>query len=468
MYYQFKKTSMKKNLCVMLIVLVSAAVSGQGITGDWNGVLEVQGSQLPLIFHISRADGGYRATMDSPLQGAKDIPVTSVSYEEDTVKLSVAPAGLAYEGVVDADGKITGTFKQGELSLPLTLSKARRARPQEPSRPYPYYEEEVFFDNAAAGVRLAGTLTLPAKEGTFPAVVLISGSGKQNRDEEAMGHKPFLVLSDYLTRNGIAVLRYDERGVAPSTGVFETATTLDFSYDAEAGVNYLSTRKEIDADKIGLIGHSEGGAIAPMIAVRSPHVAFIVLMAGTGIPGDELLLQQQALIGRASGMSDEMIQLTYTLHRRVFDVVIQSTDTAQLATDLEAALKQLLVEYPDLRGETNEDVWVRSQIKAISSPWIRYFIRHDPAEVLEKVKVPVLAIGGEKDLQVPPQVNLQAIGESLAKGGNKQVTLRELPGLNHLFQACQTGLPAEYVTIEETLSPMLLGEILTWIKVQTQ
>jgi pimeloyl-ACP methyl ester carboxylesterase len=458
---------MKKNLFVMLISLVSATVSGQEITGEWNGVLEIQSARLPLVIHISRDGDGYRATMDSPAQGAKDIPVTSVSYEKPVLKLSVDPLGVAYEGVAGADG-IAGTFKQGGMSLPLTLSKGRPARPQEPVPPYPYYEEEVFFDNTEAGVRLAGTLTLPARDGVFPAVVLISGSGKQNRNEEAMGHKPFLILADYLARNGIAVLRYDERGVAPSTGVFETATSLDFSYDAEAGVNYLSARKEIDAGKIGLIGHSEGGIVAPMIAARSPRVAFIVLLAGPGIPGGELLLLQQSLIGKASGMSEEVIELTHTLHRRVFDAVIQSADTAQLATDMEATLRQLLAGHPALAGGGDEDAWIKAQIKHISSPWILYFIRHDPAGVLEQVKVPVLALGGEKDLQVPPQINLQAIGEALSRGGNRQVTLKELPGLNHLFQTCQTGLPAEYPTIEETMSPAALSEIQAWIKAQAR
>jgi pimeloyl-ACP methyl ester carboxylesterase len=460
----------------MCAVFVSATVSGQDLTGDWNGVLEVQNTRLSLVFHIRQAGDGYQATMDSPDQGAKDIPVTSVSYEKNVVKLSVAPIAVEYEGTLDAGGNtVAGTFRQGGQPFPLTLTKGlpdkpkAPARPQEPSKPYPYHEEEVSFDNTEAGVRLAGTLSLPEKEGVFPAVVLISGSGKQNRDEELLGHKPFLVLADYLTRNGIAVLRYDDRGAASSTGVFETATSLDFSLDAEAGVRYLLTRKEIDPHKIGLVGHSEGGMIAPMIAARSPHIAYIVLLAGPGIPGDRLLLMQQSLIGKGSGMSEEELQLAQILHRRVFDVIIQSADTAQTKAELPAAFRQLIAKYPKMKpDEITEDAYIQIQMAQLASPWLWYFIRYNPAETLEKVKVPTLAINGEKDMQVPAQVNLQAIREAFLKSGNSQLTAKELPGLNHLFQECRTGLPAEYAGIEQTFAPSALHEVLTWIKAQAE
>ncbi|MDR2811005.1 MAG: alpha/beta fold hydrolase [Tannerellaceae bacterium] len=437
---------MKKHLFLISALLFSLTAMGQDITGDWNGVLKVQGVQLRLVFHISRTGEEYQATMDSPDQMANGISVTSVSYVPPVLKLSVANIGMSYEGTWNANGVLAGTFRQGGVELPLDLSKAspvqpQKLRPQEPHPPYPYYEEEVSFENPEANIRLAGTLTLPAKTGVYPAVVLINGSGQQNRNEEIVGHKPFLVLSDYLTRNGIAVLRYDDRGTASSTGNFETATTLDLSYDTEAALHYLRTRPEIDANHIGLIGHSEGGVIAPMIAARSPHVSFLVLMAGTGIPGDSLLIEQHSLLGKAYGMSEETIEQGQTLLRRAFDAMMQSPD----------AVQERIADYPD-----------------INTPWVRYFIRHNPAETLRKVRIPVLAINGEKDLQVPPRTNLPAIRKALEEGGNRQTSVKELPGLNHLFQECETGSPAEYESIEQTISPVALNEILTWIKKQTR
>jgi pimeloyl-ACP methyl ester carboxylesterase len=360
-------------------------------------------------------------------------------------------------------------------SFPLNLSreiveKEKLVRPQEPVKPYPYYEEEVFFENTEAGITLAGTLTLPGKDGRYPAVVLISGSGAQNRDEEIMGHKPFLVLADYLTKNGIAVLRFDDRGTAASTGNFQTATSFDLSKDVEAGVQYLQTRKEINKKKIGLIGHSEGGMIAPMLASRSKDIAFIVLLAGIGIPGDQLLLLQQELIARASGVDEEDWQKGKSINQGAFEIVIQSTQQEELLKDLTAYFKQALKEVPQSgmpEGVTEND-YINLAVRQLSSPWMQYFIKYNPSPVLEKVKCPVLAINGGKDLQVPAKVNLDAIKAALIKGGNKQVTTKEIPGLNHLFQECTTGLPAEYASIEQTFSPIALEEILQWIKVQTR
>ncbi|MDR1221868.1 MAG: alpha/beta hydrolase [Tannerella sp.] len=461
-----------KRFIILLITTVASLNSwGQDISGAWNGILKIQGVQLRLVFHIQKTATGYSATMDSPDQGAKDIPMTSASFENNVLKLSVASAGIGYEGVLNADGNITGTFKQMQLSLPLDLTKGtveaeKPRRPQEPSKPYPYREEEVSFKNEDDGVTLAGTLTLPAGEGTFPAVILISGSGAQNRDEEIMGHKPFLVLSDYLTRHGIAVLRFDDRGTAASTGNFRTATSYDFSKDAAAGVKYLQGRKEIDRKRTGLIGHSEGGIIASMLAARSDGIAFIVLLAGPGIPGDSLLLLQQDAIGRASGTNEKEIQTACEINRKLYDMIIRTADTVQLYREAEAYLKQAIAQHSHLKPgnmSENEDLFIRTVMQQISSPWLRYFLRYNPAEALEKVKCPVLALNGEKDLQVPPGVNLEAIRKAVKKG---KLTARELPGLNHIFQECTTGLLTEYSTIEQTFSPAALDIILNWIKNQ--
>jgi hypothetical protein len=308
-------------------------------------------------------------------------------------------------------------------------------------------------------------LTLPAKVGIFPVVVLISGSGPQNRDEELLGHKPFLVLSDYLTRNGIAVLRYDDRGVAKSEGDFKTATSLDFASDAEAAVSYLKTRKEIDKKKIGLIGHSEGGIIAPMVASKSKDISFIVLLAGTGIPGNQILLLQQELIGKASGASESDLYKSHEINSAIFDIVIKSNNTDTLRNELTGFLMQKLKESANSQkpeGISDSD-FVKSQVDQISTPWMQYFIKYDPAPTLERVKCRVLALNGEKDLQVPANENLPAIKSDLLKSGNKNVTTKEFPNLNHLFQECKTGLPAEYAQIEQTISPVVLVEIVKWI-----
>lgn len=445
----------------------------QDITGHWNGVLKVQGTQLRIVFNISKAGNGYNATMDSPDQHAKGIPVSSVTFENQTLKIEATALGMEYAGTLKPEQIIEGTFKQAGMSMPLNLTrdvveKKEIVRPQDPKKPFPYYEEEVIFRNNTAGIKLAGTLTLPQKEGVFPAVVLITGSGPQNRNEELMGHKPFLIIADFLTRNGIAVLRFDDRGTASSEGDFKTATTNDFATDVNAAVDYLLTRKEINKKNIGLIGHSEGGIIAPIVAGNSKDVSLIVLLAGTGIPGDQLLLMQQELIGKASGINEIDRQKAKRINSTIFGMVKKSDSNEQLTAELTNYLKQELKDSPEKPNNISDDDFVKAQIAQIVNPWMLNFIKYNPAVALEKVKCPVLALNGEKDLQVPPKENLSAIKEALAKGGNKKLTAIELPGLNHLFQECKTGAPSEYGTIEQTFSPVALNEILKWIKNQTK
>lgn len=466
---------MKTSLLVLFAYLTSLSLTAQDITGEWNGALKVQGTQLRLVFNITKTDTGINSTMDSPDQGAKGIPTTTTTFENSILRISIANVKIEYEGTLGSDNIIVGTFKQGGQSFQMNLSKEviekeKLVRPQEPIKPYSYYTEDISFENKKAGIRLAGTLTLPEKEGVFPVVILISGSGPQNRDEELMGHKPFLVLSDYLTKNGIAVLRYDDRGIALSKGDFKTATTADFATDVEASMDYLKTRKEINKKQIGLIGHSEGGIIAPIVANKSADVAFIVLLAGTGIQGDKLLLLQQKLIGKVSGVRVEDLLKSELTNRKVFDIVNQSNSLEQLKTDLTNYLKQTLKDDPNAEKPEgmSEDDFIKLQVNQIANPWMQYFIKYDPAQALETVKCPVLALNGEKDLQVPPTENLEAIKKALAKGGNKKVTAKELPNLNHLFQECKTGSPNEYATIEQTFSPAAFTEILKWIQGQTK
>jgi pimeloyl-ACP methyl ester carboxylesterase len=458
---------MKRISLIMVTVFIAAAAWGQDITGQWNGLLKVPGVQLRLVFHITQTESGYSSTMDSPDQGAAGIPATATSFVNDTLTIKIDNAIIVYTAGLK-DGVFIGTFKQGGFTTPLDLKreaieKPVVVRPQDPVKPYPYYSEDVTVINSSANVRLAGTLTLPSKEGKFPVAVLISGSGGQNRDEELLGHKPFLVLSDYLTRNGIAVLRYDDRGTAASTGNFGLATTADLATDAEAAIAYLKTRKEIDPGMIGLIGHSEGGIIAPMVAARSKDVAFVVMLAGTGMPGRDLLPLQMELIARASGTSDEDVKTMKEINGTVFKMVAKSTDKDQLRKDVESYLKGVIGKFPKNEkpaGVSDED-FISMQVNQIVNPWMQYFLNYDPVPALKKVKCPVLALNGEKDLQVPPKENLALIRKALKK--NRSAKIVEFPGMNHLFQECTTGSPAEYGLIDQTMSPRVLATVSEWI-----
>ena len=466
---------MKSIAVALSIIFASYTMFAQNITGKWNGILKVQGMQIKIAFNVNKTDSGYKSTMDSPDQKAFGIPVESTTYTNGIIKFAIPKGLIEYLGAVKNDSIIIGHLTQAGQSMPLNLSrnevvKEKVLRPQEPVKPYPYYSEDITFQNKKANITLAGTLTLPKQEGNFPVVVLISGSGPENRDEELKGHKPFLVLSDFLTKNGIAVLRFDDRGTAQSKGDYNTATSVDFASDVDAAVNYLLTRKEINKNKIGLMGHSEGGAIAPMVAVQNKNVKFIVLLAGTGIPGDQLLLLQQELVARAMGVSEADIQKEKTINTGAYNLITKSTDNQKLKTDLSTYYTQAYKDnpIPDSSKSMSTTDMVKFQVNSLTTPWIEYFIKYNPVPTLQRVKCPVLAIGGDKDLQVPATINLDAINAALTKGGNKNVTIKQLPKLNHLFQECTTGSPSEYAQIEQTFSPTALVVILTWLQIQVK
>jgi uncharacterized protein len=437
----------------------SEKVAASDIDGDWMGTLDAGGAKLRLVFHIFNTAEGLKATMDSLDQGAKGIPMTSVSRDATSLVMELKPIDGKFAGKISADkATIEGNWTQKGQSLPLLLTRTKDAamevpkRPQNPVRPLPYREEEVSYLNKEQGDTLAGTLTIPQGAGPFTAVLLITGSGPQDRDETLLGHKPFLVLSDWLTRKGIEVLRVDDRGVGKSTGVFGAATTADFATDVEVGVTFLKTRPEVNARKIGLIGHSEGGVIAPMVAARNPNVAFIVMMAGTGVPGDQILVEQKKLIEEAGGMMKADAEKQAAEEEAVLTLVVKEKDNPDLAKDLKKKLEGTVAE-PELGA----------QVKVLTSPWFRYFLAYDPAPALREVKCPVLALNGENDLQVPPAQNLPVIRKALQEGGNTNFEVVELPGLNHLFQTSKTGSPAEYARIEETMSPVAMAKISDWI-----
>jgi fermentation-respiration switch protein FrsA (DUF1100 family) len=429
------------------------------IDGAWMGSPDAGGVKLRIVFHLTNTADGLTATVDSPDQGAMGMPVTSVTRNGSSLTLEMKQLGGRFEGKIDDDRQgITGTWTQSGGTLPLVLKRVKNAselerrRPQNPIRPFPYREEEVRYDNPAAGIKLAATLTIPPGEGPFPSVLLIAGSGPNDRNESLVGHRPFLVLADYLTRQGIVVLRADKRGIGKSGGDLTLATTADFATDAEAGLEYLATRPEVNRRKLGLVGHSEGGEIAPMVAVRNPKVAFLVLMAGPGVRGDEIIVEQGRLISEASGMSHEQAATNAANKRKLFSLIEHQKD----ATVLDKELRE------SLAGEVPEGR-IEDSVKTLDSPWIRFFIAYDPAVALRKLTCPVLVLNGEKDMQVPPDQNLPAIRKALEAAGNQHFEVDELPGLNHLFQTAKTGLPSEYGEIEETMSPRAMDKIASWI-----
>ena len=344
---------------------------------------------------------------------------------------------------------------------------AQNNRPQEPKEPFSYTIEEVSFANSNANnIRLAGTLTTPKNIKNPPVAILISGSGAQNRDEELFGHRPFLVLADYLTNNGIAVLRYDDRGTAESEGDFENATTFDFANDAEAGIEYLKSRKEFKKSKIGLIGHSEGGLIAPIVASKKDDVAFNILLAGTGVIGRDVLESQAWEMAKKSGATQTVLEFNKALTDKLYDVIITENDLS----NVEVETKKSLIAFREelIREKSPFSIYVSdeliNQVSGIGkSKWMCTFVKTNPQDYLSKVTCPVLAINGSKDLQVLPELNLNGIESALKNANNKDVTIKELEGLNHLFQTADTGLMTEYGTIEETFSPTALKIIKDWI-----
>jgi uncharacterized protein len=364
--------------------------------------------------------------------------------------------------------KLTGQWRQAGMVLPLELNHSAEAfrlnRPQEPVPPFPYKTEDVTFRNERSGIEFAGTLTTPSTGTNFPAVLLITGSGPQNRDEELMGHKPFLVLADWLTRQGIAVLRYDDRGVGKSGGTFDGATTFDFADDAEAGFDFLRRVPGINTGRCGLIGHSEGGMIAPVIASCRGDVDFIVLLAGPGLTGEEIVMLQSERISRAEGMAEKDIKADLKLQKEIYNVLKKTTDNEIAGTKITRLLNHYnRAHAADSVSDTSLQMQTAMQVRTMTSNWFRTFLKFNPTEYLERVKCPVLAMNGELDLQVPCTENLEAIERALIFGGNPDGKTEALPGLNHLFQHATTGSPSEYGKIEETFAPAALTMISSWI-----
>jgi hypothetical protein len=438
------------------------------LAGDWTGRLVAGSSTLPLVVHLRLRDQGLTGTVDSPNQGATGVAIDTVMVNGAELRFELRALRATYQGTVapDATG-IRGTWRQGSQVVTLDLERQavlEQHRPQTPVEPRPYDAEEVVVENPAAGVKLAGTFTRPRGGGPFPAVLLIGGSGAQNRDEEIFEHRPFLVLADHLTRHGIAALRLDDRGVGGSTGSLALVTLDDFAADAAAAVRFLAARPDVDHARIGLVGHSEGGLVAPLVAAVDTSVAFVVLLAAPGIPGDSLLMLQGAAIMGVMNQPADMIGWNRRLQRVMFDQVKTASDSASLHQRLSRVISVALPLLPESRqGQVNAQN-LAGQVNMMTTRWFRSFVSCDPAPTLRKLRCPVLALTGEKDLQVLPEENLAGIEQALAEGGNREHRTVELPGLNHLFQTAMTGSPGEYGVIEETFAPAALDTITTWIE----
>lgn len=449
---------LKRYFGIFLISIIFPLTGiAQNIAGTWIGELNMGANKLELVFHIQSGNEGYEASMDIPMQGVKGAPAEIV-FQDSTLMLTFPQFKIAYEGKLNENGDIHGEFNQSGINLPLILRKGEyvQNRPQEPHAPFSYYTEEVVFE-AADGQKLAGTLSLPKQHGTYPVVIIISGSGPQNRDGEVFGHKPYLVLADHLTKNGIAVLRYDERGVGASGGSFETANLDMFAADANAALTYLQSRKDFSIQGLGLIGHSIGGLIAPKIASVNAEIDFLVLLAGPGIPGDQLMLSQKADFERKLGLTEFQIAQGQELMKGAYDIIRETSLSGQ-------ALKDTLhTFYFKKYGSMFPENQRNAIVEPVTSLEVVDLIRSDPDVYLSNVACPLLALNGDKDFQVLAAENLPAIEKAVRQNGNDQVTVMELQDINHLFQECETGLLDEYSKIEQTISPKVLDLITDWI-----
>ncbi len=465
----------------------TAVPDSQPAVARWSGGITAGLGQIIdiVVTFTKQPDGSYKAAMDLPAKKIAGIPLKDVEYGPKLIKFTLPKPKLPehtwehYEATTTPDGKAAGQVKIGDMELPLTMRKLAKGeaaepsqkRPQTPKPPFPYEQRELTWTNPKDGTKLAGTLTFPKGGGKHPAIVLITGSGSQNRDEALLGHKPFLVIADHLTRKGIAVLRYDDRGVGGSTGKNNDASMDDKGDDALAGIALLKKQPEIDPKQIGLLGHSEGGIIAPRAAARSKDVAFIVMLAGTGVTGHQVMYRQKELILRGSGADEATIKKLLVGQKKTLDAVVNNLDDAALRKVIEGIVaSELSLASPEQQAKISPAIragLVNNAMAMVGSKSGRSFIKSDPAVTLAKVKVPVLALIGSLDLQVAADENLAGIKAALKKAGNKDVTALELEGMNHAFQRAKTGMPTEYAQIETTIDPSVLETLSSWLRKRT-
>lgn len=460
---------------LLLIILMAGCGSKNAVkeittdgdmTGVWEGKLDVGVMTLRIVFNVKSENGVLSSTMDSPDQAVTGIDVATTSFTDSILVFDVPAIGGKFTGTVEGT-VATGIWEQNGQKFDMMLSKVEKApeisRPQNPVEPYPYKTEEVKILNKESGFHLAGTLTIPEGKGPFPAVILVSGSGKQGRDETVFGHKPFLVIADWLTRHGIAVLRYDDRGAGESEGVFKDCTTMDFASDAKAVFEYLRNLDISNDEYTGIIGHSEGGMIAPIVSADNPDVGFIVLLSGPGVTLEEVIVQQSEDISRVSGVDEDMIKKNNAVNKQIYAILKSDLNDSVAGEEIRKVLVEYRETLPDSMKEDLDDEAIDDSFKRLLTKWFRAGMRLDHTPYISRVKCPVLAINGTKDLQVNADINLTAIEKLLKDSGNEDYEIFKPEGINHALQKCETGLPSEYSGIEETVDPVILDKITEWI-----
>lgn len=454
--------------CLTFLLLLFANMSFcQSPYGDWYATLKA--ANLPLVFHINKDGKRNQITVDSPEQFAFDMPAEISIMKDNMLKVEMQTLGVTYEGTYYSDS-ISGVFKQGPIVEKLTFypkkTEPKKAnRPQNPKAPYSYVREDIKFKNIQGSFSLAGTLTLPKDKNNVPAIVLVSGSGPQNRDEEMMGHRPFWVIADFLTNLGYAVLRYDDRGTFDSGGDFSTATTLDFASDASAAISYLKKRPEVDSTKIVIMGHSEGGLIANILGATVPNLSGIVSLAGTSIRGDSILKIQTRLLAESIGEKGAQLELTNAFNDAVWDAAISSTNMEGFEKELASISKSFLKKFRKkkfIKKSEEEDI-INAVKNSVLNPWMYEFIRYSPSTDIPNINCDVLVLIGSRDIQVTSEENIKGYNNLLPKNGKLHL-VKELKGLNHLFQSCKTCTISEYGQLEETFSTIALEEIRSFLK----
>lgn len=467
---------MKYLLLILLLVVLSGIEQGRAQTapqGSWEGAVQIQGIALDIIVHFTGEAGALQATIDIPQQGGKDIPLQNVRFDAPALyfELQAGPGLAQFDGRVQDDGSIAGAFRQAGMTGTFTIRPALEAtEATAATEAPPYHEQDVLFHNGH--VTLAGTLTVPDTTGTHPAVVLITGSGAQDRDVNIHGFKLFRDLADHLTRKGIAVLRYDDRGVGGSSGDISVSTTADFAGDVRAGIAALKKHRGIDPERIGVLGHSEGGLVAGLAADGFEDIAFVILMASPAVRGDSLVLAQIRQLGRLQGLSDAELRDQIALQQRFYAALRTGEGWNELRAEVRERLQGQIEQLPEAQRAGIPDVaayieeTIDAQFSGIRTPWFRYYLAYDPAPALSRLRVPVLAVFGELDVQVPPSLNAEALREAMQDAEADQLTIETVPQANHLFQTATTGSPEEYPMLEKAFAVGFLDTVTTWILVQ--
>lgn len=441
----------------------ATAADTTSFLGTWMGTIDAGGASFRVVFTVQQAGPRLSGRMDSPDQGVTDIPVPHILVSADTLRMGVPSIAGQFAGVLDAaSDQIQGRWVQGDLSLPLTLARTDTPpavqRPQEPLPPFPYVTESLRFATDTPSVTLEGTLSRPPGDDPVPAVVLVGGMGPQDRDGTRHGHKPFLVLADHLTRAGIAVFRFDERGVGASGGTQRGRTFADFARDVRAAVDRLKRHPGIDTEHIGLIGHAEGGVIASLTAQASGAVRFLALLSSPGLPGDEILADQLDQRAREQGLDRRTRALQRGTQQRMFEALLQEADSASIADDL----RRIMI---DANGIEQETV-IQREVDRLMQPWLRFYLAHAPAKTLQQTDVPVLALYGANDRRIDVPAHRDAVEQAFADNPDR-LTIQTLDGLNHRLQPSPSGSPADYGRIPETIAPDVLDLLSRWIRPQT-